>query len=90
MKKKTDEMKDIEIGAKLDLQETEEILTILENMDNEELGASLLKEFNDASKDFSQVVLTIGGMEQTEKMKRQYEAAKGNLVRAINKIKKYK
>lgn len=86
--KKGKDRSEIEINAKIDLDETHEILAILEDMDDEALALKLLKDFNDASKELSNAIIEAGAIDQNDEWKKKLESKKGNLIKIINRIKK--
>lgn len=85
---KKEEKPYLEMDAKIDMADTHEILAILEEMSDEEKSAKLLKEFNDASKELSELMLHQGAFEQSEQWKNNVFRAQQKVQKIIREIKK--
>lgn len=73
----------------IDNSEIERILEILENLENEELAVSLLKEFNLASSELGRLLLNLDGTLTHDEWKRRCDHAKLELENIIKKINEY-
>ena len=74
----------------IDNTELEELLTILENMEDEQMAASLLAEFNEASKEQGKLILNLEEELPHEEWKKQCDEAKKNVELIISKIRNCK
>ena len=74
----------------IDNSELEELLDILESMEDEQAAASLLSEFNEASKQQGQLILNLEEGLSHEDWKNKCDEAKKNVDRIISKIRNAK
>ena len=75
-----------ELGQLIDNSELEELLEILENMEDEQEAASLLAEFNEASRVQGQLILNLEEGLDHDDWKKQCDEAKKNVDSIISKI----
>ncbi len=73
----------------IDNNEIDRILEILENLEDEELAVSLLKEFNLASSELGRLLLNLDGTLTHDEWKIRCDHAKIELDNIVKKINKY-
>ena len=74
----------------IDNNELNEILEILENLDDEHQAASLLREFNDASKAHGQLILDMDENLAHSEWKLKCDQAKNRVDDVVGRIKSLK
>lgn len=74
----------------IDNKEIEDVLDILENMEDEELAASLLAEFNEATKNHGKLVMNRDPKLSNEEWKIKCDTAAQEVSAILSKIQEYR
>ena len=70
----------------IDNTEIERVLGILEELDNEDLAVEYLKKFNDATKEFGQLLMNRDQALDHKEWKNQCDKAKREVERIVEEI----
>jgi len=74
----------------IDNKEIESVVDILENMEDEELAASLLAEFNEATKNHGKLLLNRDPKLSNDDWKKQCDAAASEVSLILSKIQEHR